>query len=351
MTLSPDLDRAYRVAEAIASRDLNNLYLASLFFAEPVRYRAFSVFYAVMRRVDDRVDDLAARGGGSPAEHARVADEVRWWRRALGEIYAGETSVRDDAPDAVGEAVHLLPAFVDSLRRFPVPWRLWQNFFVAMERDLSTARFATYREFLEYAEGATVAPTTIYLFLLSASAGPEPSAGYRPPASFDLIECGRQLGLFAYLTHILRDLPKDLAAGDVGLLYLGADDLERFDVSEDDLRACLDAGAASDPVRVLLADLGKRARGHLASGRALLGDLGDRLEKDCGFILSLIVRIYEAALERIAAQSFDPFPERHRLGMEEKKRIVLETARELDFPLDVDSVAARLLVPAVPAPA
>lgn len=349
MKSPPDLDRAYEVAESIASRDLNNLYLASLFFAEPVRYRVFCVFYAVMRWVDDRVDDLAARGGGSPEEHARVVREVAWWRDAIDEIYTGAMTALDDAPDSVGEAALLLPGFTESVGSFRVPWQLWKNFFDAMERDLASSRFATYGQFLEYAEGATVAPTTIYLFLLSSSSDRAGSLEFRPPEGFQLIECGRQLGLFAYLTHILRDLPKDLAAGEAGLVYLAEDDMARFGVSLEDLRTCLGAGSASGPVRLLLAELGERAWGHLETGRALLADLGGRLGKDCAFVLSLIVRIYEAALERIADQGYDPFPERHRLGMEGKRRIVLRTAEELDFPLEAHSLADRLFAPTVPA--
>ncbi|HLE84358.1 MAG TPA: squalene/phytoene synthase family protein [Thermoanaerobaculia bacterium] len=350
MTRSDPLREAYSRAESIASRDLNNLYLTSRFFADPVRYRAFCAFYAVMRRVDDRVDELCARSGVPAAERERVAAEVAAWRRAVEAVDRGRSS--GGALAAVGDpaaAGELLAAFADAHGRFRVPLALWRNFFAAMDRDLEDRRFESYGEFLEYAEGATVAPTTIYLLLLTSrpagapaadpAHGPAPPPGgserarYEPLPGFDFRECGRQLGLFAYLTHILRDLPQDLAAGERGLVYLARDDMARFGVTEATLRRDLARGRAGEGARALLAELGGRARAHLERGRALLAALEAELSADCAFILALIVAIYDEALARIAAQGFDPFPERHRLGLREKRRIVARTAREAGFPM------------------
>jgi phytoene/squalene synthetase len=50
--------KAYKVTEAIASKDHNNLYITSLFFKDRLKYKAFCAFYAVMRIVDDRIDNL-----------------------------------------------------------------------------------------------------------------------------------------------------------------------------------------------------------------------------------------------------------------------------------------------------
>lgn len=355
MTGPDPLRDAYARAEAIASRDLNNLYLTSRFFADPARYRSFCAFYAVMRRVDDRVDELCARSGVPAAERERVRSEVDAWRRAVAALGAGEAAEPAgralDGLDDAESARALLLACADAHRRFAIPAEVWRSFFAAMDRDLEDRRFATYREFLDYAEGATVAPTTIYLLLLTSepaddrserwgevrAAGPAAKSGgpvrYEPREGFDVLECGRHLGLFAYLTHILRDLPQDLAAGERGLLYLAADDMARFGVTEELLRRDLDRGEASPGVRALLAELGERARGHLERGRELLGAVHADLPRDCAFILTLIVAIYEEALERIEERAYDPFPERHRLGFRDKRRIIVRTAHEVGFSL------------------
>lgn len=339
MTGPDPLREAYSLAESIASRDLNNLYLTSRFFTDPVRYRAFCVFYAIMRLVDDRVDELCARDGVPPIERRQVAGEVEGWHRAVEAAYRGDAtaeSIRGPGPNPGDPTAvrGLLAAFVASNRRFQIPLDLWRNFFAAMHRDLRDERFATYREFLDYAQGATVAPTTIYLILLASRPPESQGAPYEPVPGFDVVGCGRHLGLFAYLTHILRDLPQDLAAGERGLLYLAREDMDRFGVTEEGLWEDLGRGAAGRGLNGLLEELGRRARGHLEAGRALLACLEGRLAPDCAFILKLIVGIYEEALKRIAEVGFDPFPEEHRLGLEDKQRIVVRTAREVGFPLE-----------------
>jgi hypothetical protein len=189
----------------------------------------------------------------------------------------------------------------------------------------------------------------LYLLLLTATApegaGASANEGgpprYAPREAFDAVGCGRHLGRFAYLTHVLRDLPPDLAAGERGLLYLAADDMERFGITEKALRRDLARGRASPGVRELLAELGGRARGHLERGRALLGGLSP----DRAFILTLIVAIYEEALKRLEVRGHDPFPERHRLGVRDQRRVILRTAQQVGFPLggagDLIAAAAR----------
>lgn len=329
---------AYGVAESIAARDLNNLYLTSRFFADPARYWSFCALYAVMRVVDDRVDALPSRSGLSDAERVRELAAIDDWEASVAAIYAGEVPPAH-GPEAPPEAREirraLLEAMADAHPLFPVPWELWREFFAAMRRDIHRPRFSSYREFLRYAEGATVAPTTIYLILLAAQAKPD-GGPYRLPAGFDPLAAGRALGLFAYLTHIIRDLAEDLATGEEGLLYLAADDMRAFGVSEEMLRADMGRGGASPQLTALLAELGDRARGYLERGRQALESLQGKLTPDCAYILELIVAVYREALDKIAAVGFDPFTGRHRLTAEDKARVAEQTARRIGMP----SVAA-----------
>ena len=127
-----------------------------------------------------------------------------------------------------------------------------------MGEDLTRDRFLTFEDFLGYARGATVAPTTVYLYLIAAERSPD--GVHRVPTDFDLRECGRHLGLFAYIGHVLRDLRHDLAAGDRGLVYLAADDMATHGVTDAALRHDADAGQASPAVRSLVRDLAPRGR-------------------------------------------------------------------------------------------
>lgn len=304
------------VAEAIAARDHNDLFRTSCFFQDPERYAAFCAQYAVMRTVDDRVDALPSRGDLSPATLAEERAVVAAWRDAVAAIYRG------DVPEDNG----LMQALAAALDRFPVPACLWSNFFAAMLRDVDRARFATYRDFIDYAEGAAAAPTTIYLYMLTARQVADTTVGlrYRPPAGFDLIHCGRALGLFAYLAHILRDLPDDVATGRDGLVYFSLEDMRRHRLTEAMLREDRLAGRSRDRLRDLVAEIAQRSRIALADGRRHLHALNGNVSADCAFILRLIVTLYERLLDKIEASNFDPMAGRHRLTAAEKEAIVAE---------------------------
>jgi phytoene/squalene synthetase len=318
----------YAIAEAIAAKDLNNLYLTSCYFADPERYQAFCALYAVMRVVDDRIDALPSRGALTSSEQEREREVVGAWRDAFFAGVQGARPSDDDVDrcDCAGSR-DLLEASAQAMKSFPVALSLWDSFFAAMERDIERPRFDTYEDFLEYSKGATVAPTTIYLNLIVSKKTP----GERclPPESFDLLRCGRYLGLFAYIAHILRDLDADLATGEEGLLYLAGDDMRHFHVTEEMLFADQARHRASEPVRALVRELRERAQRLRDQGRKLLPALDGELEPDCAFILELIIALYERTLEKIAVNSHDPFNGQHKLTTAEKGLVVKEVASRL----------------------
>ena len=320
------LSGRFATAEAIAAKDLNNLYLTSCYFEDRERYKAFCALYAVMRVVDDRIDSIPSRSRLSAAERQVEHDVVDGWQELL--TQAIEDPARPLAAAAsrcdFAQAEELLAAAGEAMVLFPLPISLWHNFFAAMHLDIDQHRFASYDEFLGYAEGATVAPTTIYLYLIAATLDDEQR--YRLPSGFDLIACGRQLGLFAYLAHILRDLAFDLSTGDEGLLYLAGDDMHSHGVNEEMLFADLKRRQAGAPVRALVAGLVSRAHDAAAEGRRLAKPLADRLSIDCTFILELIIAVYERVLGKIVDCEYDPLRGDHRLSMEEKAELVYRVA-------------------------
>ena len=332
-TAEPSVLRdGYALAESISRRDHNNLYLTSRFFRDPRRYEAFCAFYAVMRIVDDRVDEIVVEAGPGSAERAAVAAEVEAWRAAVRGAYLAGPAGPAGFGSIDPRARLLIPAFRDARGRFPVPLGLWESFFAAMRRDLAVDGFATFDDFLRYTEGASVAPTTVYLILLSAQpadgAAPAVEGPFALPRGVDVFGCGRELGRFAYLVHILRDLPRDLATGAGGLWYLADEDLAAFDVSREDLRTDLQEGRARASVRRLLAAIGGRARRSLAASERLMASIVPGLTPDCGYVLRLIVNIYRELLERLEAVEFDPFGGAHLLTARDKERIAAQTARE-----------------------
>lgn len=324
---------SFAIAEAIASRDRNNLYVTSTFFQHPVRYEAFCAYYALMRVVDDRIDDLRATGSLSPLIRQRELDVVAAWEEAM-----NLCSVGDRFPDSLVEgcqhkdARSLVKAVSAALQRLPVMPSLWTNFFAAMRSDLTRTGFANWYDFLAYAEGATVAPTTMYLTIVTASLDGDCKQS-EVPAGFDLVACGRHLGIFAYLGHIVRDLAVDLLNPDAMLMYFTDDDMRHHGVSPSTLCADLARHRASPPTRRLVREILKRAHGHLAEGRRLMRPVEASLSHDCRFILELIITLYECLVMKLVACGYDPLSDRHWLTLDDQREITREVADRTGYTL------------------
>lgn len=329
--------RAREVAEAIASKDRNNLYVTSSFFTDPVKYRAFCAYYAIMRVVDDRIDDLPSSGGLPPELRTRELSVLTAWERAVRSGCQG-TKPPPDLLDSCdfAEADALCEAFVEAYRVFPVPPRLWTSFFAAMRSDLLDGELVRWSDFLSYAEGATVAPTTIYLSLIMARRDGGRSR-YELPPGFDLFSCGRNLGIFAYLGHIIRDLASDVTST-ATRLCIAREDMLAHGVRPETLVEEASNRRASAGTRRLVGELLQRARQHLARGRALAEPAYDEIEPDGRFILELIVTMYETILEKIERAGCDPMATRHHLTRREKAALARRVAADTGFSLPLRSL-------------
>ncbi len=327
------LSGLYAIAEEIAAKDLNNLYRTSCFFIDPNRYRSFCAMYAVMRIVDDRIDEILAGDDVSDEELVREHEILEAWHRCVSSCLSGARPDEHDLEKIGHPRIEkIIATFTEASALFPVPAALWDNFFEAMRWDLEDRDFGTFAEFVEYTEGASVAPTTIYLYLITASFQSERNA-YHLPSEFDLIQCGRDLGLFAYLGHILRDLACDISSGERGLFYLTGEDMDTHGVSRESLITDLESGTSSPGLQSLVRDLVERAWMSGKNGRAGLQVLEGQLDSDCAFILEMIIRIYERVLDKIASCSCDVMTDRHKLTDLEKIQIAAETAESMGLTL------------------
>ena len=324
--------RAHEVSEAIASRDRNNLYVTSSFFRDPIKFRAFCAYYAIMRIVDDRIDNLPSPNNRCAELRKRELDVVAAWERVV------KCSCNGIHPTAsllascdFAEVDAVCESFIASYRVFPVPIRLWTNFFTAMRSDIVDSEFVSWTDFLAYAEGATVAPTTIYLSLIVAHHDVRKNS-YEFPRGFDLYDSGRHLGLFAYLGHIIRDLAADITRR-ATRLCISREDMLAHGVSSEMLKSEALNCRASSATRCLAGELLNRAREHLAQGRALTAPIYDILDSDSRFILELIITMYEHIIAKIESTGCDPMAKRRHLTRLEKVKIVQQVAAHTGFTL------------------
>ncbi|MFE2024331.1 phytoene/squalene synthase family protein [Streptomyces hygroscopicus] len=115
----------------------------------------------------------------------------------------------------------VLRATVHTYRTFNIPLSVIEGMFSAMQRDLDFRDFATFEELRQWCVQMTGGPTaTIYRVIGAAS----------KPAD----ELIHELSVSAQLADVLRDLSEDL---DDGRLYLPLEDLDRFNVRAEDIKA------------------------------------------------------------------------------------------------------------------
>jgi phytoene synthase len=285
------LTMAYSVCRGITRTSAKNFYYA--FHVLPKRKRqALCAIYAFMRRCDDISDDP----GLTVAERRSKLDA---WLDALHRVQQGQPS---DDP--------VLLALTDAQRRFTIPAGLLDDLASGTAMDVvdraSTpdqpllVQYQTYDDLKLYCYrvASVVGLVCIHIF------------GYRDPAAEPLAE---HCGLAFQLTNIIRDVKEDAAMGRV---YLPEEDLAKFSLTAADLLT------PPDPARLspLLALEAARAREGYASGEQLI----PYISEDSQPALWVLVNIYRALLEKIAARNYDVYTAKISLTVAEKLRILMK---------------------------
>jgi squalene synthase HpnC len=286
-----DIAASYEHCHQIARDARSNFYYA--FYLLPKAKRdGLAALYAFMRLVDDVADegnDLAAKQRG-----------LARWRAAFDEAVTGHSEIFDGnaAKSLIAEplegAAEVLPALVDTMRRFQMPARYLHDLISGAEMDLTIKTYPTFDRLREYCYrvAGTVGLTCTHVF------------GFSDPRALDLAE---KLGLAFQLTNIIRDVHEDAGMGRV---YIAEEDLARYNVSPEDFAK----GEATLGVRELLRFQADRAWQMYEEGAGLL----DLVDPDSRGTLWLLVHTYNALLARMESLDFAVFGDRVRLGKAEK---------------------------------
>ncbi len=245
-------------------------------FWEEDRYEAFQVCYRSMRKIDDLVDDRKEAGTKiTPEEMAEMRDLMLGW------LEAARCGDRSNP---------FLQDFLKTLDRFALPLWPWERLCVAMSYDLDHNGFANFRAFLRYAEGAAIAPASVFMHLCGVT---KTKRGYTPPA-YNIREAARPLAVFSYLVHIMRDFQKDHVRG---LNYFAEDQLVGFDLTVEGLGEMARRGEVTPQFRRLIARYVDFAEYYRAKARrtidAILPCLEPRYQLSFEMIYSLYMQIFE----------------------------------------------------------
>lgn len=279
-TIPSQLAESYRYCEQIAKTQARNFYY-SFVTLPPEKKAAMCAIYAFMRYSDDVSDEAAA--------DATKADRMHAWRAALDRAFAGD----------YGDNL-ILPAFHDTVKQYNIPARYFHELINGTEMDLTKNRYETFEELHQYCYrvASVVGFVCIHVW------------GFDDPDG-KTMEYAEACGLALQLTNILRDVKEDTERDRI---YLPREDLERFGVSEDDLRK----GAMTDGFRKLMIFEAERAADYYRQAQ----DLFPRIHSDGRSTLAIMIKIYHGILEDIIRNNYDVFSRRARVSTPRKLGIV-----------------------------
>ena len=270
------VEQSYQYCLKVARTRAKNFYYSFVLLSKQQR-KAMCAIYAFMRYCDDLSDEPGA---------SRAAIEK--WRAELAEALQGRFS---DHP--------LWPGFYHTVRRFGIPHEYFHQMIDGVTSDLEPRRIETFDELYQYCYhvASVVGLTIIHIF------------GFDTRTALPLAE---KCGVAFQLTNILRDIRED---AEKGRIYIPAEDLRRFDVTEDDLRA----GRRDDKFLRLMRFEAARARQYYDESAPLLELVHPRSKSS----LQALIAIYSRLLERIEGTNYDVFSRRVRLSLFEKSWIVV----------------------------
>jgi phytoene synthase len=272
------------------SRDTNFYY--SFLVLPPRKRNAIIATWDFCRAVDDAVDEVVPErewaGELSDEARAQAAARLADWRTELAAMYEG-------AAPRTRQGTALQP-FV---REFNLPRARFDELVDGVEMDLKQARYETFAALVEYCRRVASAVGLICLEIF----------GYRNQGARVYAE---NLGLALQLTNIIRDVSVDIIRGRV---YLPTEDLRRFGVTEDDLRA----GRMTNAVVELLRFECKRAHDYYRRAAQYLPP------EDARSLVAAEIMggIYFEILRRIERNGYDVFSARIRVPRPRRAVIAL----------------------------
>jgi phytoene/squalene synthetase len=301
------------------SRDAANLVVASRLFKNKARASAFTFLYTFMREADDLVDAVAERSL-NPSEIENISHAVKTLETMAckQQTTTGHRSKRSDR-------------FRRIQRTFHIPEELWEHFFQSMWMDFKLIQPQSFRDFLLYAEGASVAATTIYLILIYSQKTSTDSYDWR---SVDLLPIGRNLGIWAYTVHICRDLKADSLVGESGRRLIPGELLEKHGLTWADLRNQASNGDLGEKGCTMILDFLAWGKTYGDNGKLKALELMQEIPFHRARILGLIIALYTEIDRRIHALGGNVFKTEKLLPGRDRARFareLLKGKRRVDF--------------------
>jgi squalene synthase HpnC len=290
--------RAYEFCEEFARAHHESFPVASHFVPAEIRPHLIAL-YAFARAGDDFADE--------PEYEGRRDEALDAWHEELHRSFHGE-------------ATH--PVFValqDTIDRRSLPLPPLEDLLGAFRQDLEVRRYSTFNNLRGYTARSAEPVGRLLLALF----------GYRDA---ELVRFADEISTALQLTNFWQDVAADAARDHI---YIPAEDLHFFGVTEAELKSLKPTKALKDLVRFQVS----RTRSIFERGRPLLGKLGNDLK----FELGLIWLVGMAILDKIEDADFDVFTRRPHIGTRDKAKVLAQAAKR--WAMSLDLAALRNLWP------
>lgn len=276
------LARAYEYCVHVAREHYENFPVASLLLPRSMRPHIAAI-YAFARRADDFADE----GPLDPEVRLRLLDD---WHDRL----RGASGGTPPPPGSTGDPfireqdALIFTAIGNTIERCCLPVSLFEDLLSAFRQDVTTTRYATWSDVLDYCRRSA---NPVGRLVLRVAGRVEPR----------LDEASDALCTALQLTNFWQDLHRDWDR--TGRLYVPLDELQRTGALEGDLRD----DRLTPEWRTLLASLVGRTRDLFATGRPVADHVRGRLRWELRFTWLGGVRILDK-VERARRSSFSERP-------------------------------------------
>ena len=271
--VSRGLSEAYESCSRITLMHSRTFYLASGLLPEPKRHAARAL-YAFCRVTDDTVD----------LPQTSAAD------RQVALLHWRDQALAPHAPTATDLTSQVALAWSDARQRYGIPVGYAQQLIDGVARDLVQPRYDSFDDLAAYSYGVA---STVGLMAMHI-------IGFAGPTA---LPYAVKLGVALQMTNILRDVGEDWR---VGRLYLPAQDLHEYRITEADIAGMTATGVVSDRWRSFMRFQIARNRQLYAAGRPGIG----LLNRDGRFAIAAAADLYCAILSDIEAHDYNVFTRR-----------------------------------------
>jgi phytoene/squalene synthetase len=275
-------------------KDHPNILIAANFWEED-RFCAAKTCYKFMRAIDDLIDNHKAKNKLiDPGERKDFVANVDDWLRMI--------IVSKDCNPLNSE-------LIETIEKFRIPLWPMEAFAKSMIYDINNDGFPTLDEFLDYSNGASVAPASIFVHLNGLL---KLNGKYEVPP-FDVRWAATPCAVFSYLVHIIRDFQKDQLNN---LSYFADDLILKNNLTRQDLREFAEGRAVNMDFRNLIKQYHSLADEYREKTYEIIKDIKPLLEPRYQLSLEIIFNLYLMIFERIdirngtfTSEELNPTPE------------------------------------------